>query len=151
MDHIDAERLNEIWDELRRDDGALASPEATELGLDRLYAADRQTPAPEAAFLRELRATLTSAPVSIDRARPRSSFGIVATPYGFGSAERGWSKRVILFAVAAVLAIAILSSGLTFRAGGHPEIGVPTVQASSFAYTPTPVASPTVESGDAQR
>ena len=141
----DADQLNDIWDaQLTSDENVFPISDPTVAVLEALLSADAETPDPDPVFLRTLRASLfQGSPAVVRRARGRNSLGIVAQPYALSLNEQQWSKRAVVIAIAVVIAVAILSTGLTFRAGGRPAIGMPTAQASAIVVTSTPIAQVT--------
>ncbi len=140
----EADRLNDLWDALAKSNDPVVETSASLLGLQMLLAADAETPPPSSEFLASLRQSLTAAPpLGRWTSRSQRSLGIVAYPFAPSRNGNHLSKQAILFAIAAILAIAILGTGFTLRAGGRPEIGLPTAQASALAATSTPVAFPT--------
>jgi hypothetical protein len=144
-EHTDANRLNDIWD-ARLSHGKAQGDQADDgiAGIEWLLEMDAATPAPEPKFLAILRSRLVSgAPAETDQARKWSDIGIVPAPFALDFHPRGWSRRAAVAVVAAMLAILILGSGLTFNAGGRPALDLPTAQASSTSVVATPTATTT--------
>lgn len=138
-----ADELNDLWDDVVRG----GRREYGDPGLIALLNADAQTPEPETVFVRSLRASLIPIPVRHERKRRSGqALGIVAHPDALKLSVDTWRYRMLLFTAAALIAIAILGSGLTFHSSGRPEVGVPTAQASAINFPPTPTVDATVTS-----
>jgi hypothetical protein len=139
-----ADRLNDLLDARTLRTQAGDHRKLSDADLRALAMLDRATPEPEPLFLARLRDQLTGDPPALQTdKRGRGALGIVAQPIAIGLADYRWSKRAVIFTLAAVLAIAILTTGLTLRAGGHPAIGLATAQASAIGETPTPAIDTT--------
>jgi hypothetical protein len=145
-----ADELDRLMDRLfsGRDtvaDGSGEAQEDQELMLG-LIGADARIGAPDPTFVASLRADLLDRHDGLRPPIDDRSTGIVAPPFLPLPLSAHPDRRLLAFAIAAAILIAVVGSGLRWNRDGHPSVNVATAQAStSPTFAPTMIATLTVE------
>jgi hypothetical protein len=111
--------------------------------MHRLLQADAAVPGPDERFVRSLRAELMSRVPAPTQPGRGANVGIVAIPLTSSRPIRLSKSKVMPFAAAAALLLALFAFNSGWTSDGSHGFNVPTAQASSTVALPTPTPSAT--------